>query len=98
MFEQIHKLLMLCNILKNMTIKELVEIVCLQRHKTILINKSELLRLECKLQTMKAENYLASIQGKPLVHTDFSKIEEEIIEIQNTMQDYVEIYEDSTII
>lgn len=74
MFNEIRKLILLFNLLKNTSIKELAKIYGLKEEKIILIAKAELIKLESILTEMKAENYQRQMQGLSIAYDDFSNI------------------------
>lgn len=87
MFNEIRKLILLFNLLKNTSIKELAKIYGLKEEKIILIAKSELIKLEAILTEMKAENYQRQMQGLSIAYDDFSNVIQTADEIAESLID-----------
>ena len=87
MLKEIRKLILLFNLLKNTSIKELAKIYGLKEEKIILIAKAELIKLEAILTEMKAENYQRQMQGLSIAYDDFSNVIQTADEIAESLID-----------
>lgn len=87
MLKEIRKLILLFNLLKNTSIKELAKIYGLKEEKIILIAKAELIKLEAILTEMKAENYQRQMQGFSIAYDDFSNVIQTADEIAESLID-----------
>lgn len=87
MFNEIRKLILLFNLLKNTSIKELAKIYGLKEEKKLLLTKANLLILESKLAEMKAENYQRQLKGYSLAYEDFSEIITNALEVAYSLSD-----------
>lgn len=87
MFNEIRKLILLYNLIKNTSLKELALIIGAKEEKIILIAKAELIKLEAILTEMKAENYQRQMQGLSIAYDDFSNIIQTADEIVESLID-----------
>ncbi len=74
MLKEIRKLILLYNLIKNTSLKELALIIGAKEEKIILIAKAELIKLEAILTEMKANNYQRQMQGLSIAYDDFSNV------------------------
>lgn len=87
MFNEIRKLILLYNLIKNTSLKELALIIGAKEEKIILIAKAELIKLEAILTEMKAENYQRQMQGLSIAYDDFSNVIQTADEIAESLID-----------
>lgn len=87
MFNEIRKLILLYNLIKNTSLKELALIIGAKEEKIILIAKAELIKLEAILTEMKAENYQRQMQGLLIAYDDFSNVIQTADEIASPTKD-----------
>ena len=87
MFNEIRKLILLYNLIKDTSLKELALIIGAKQEKIILIAKAELIKLEAILTEMKAENYQRQMQGLSIAYDDFSNVIQTADEIVESLID-----------
>ena len=91
MFKQTRKLILLYNLIKDTSLKELALIIGAKQEKIILIAKVELIKLEAILTEMKAENYQRQMQGLSIAYDDFSNVIQTADEIAESFNEKLDI-------
>ena len=91
MFKQTRKLILLYNLIKDTSLKELALIIGAKQEKIILIAKAELIKLEAILTEMKAENYQRQMQGLSIAYDDFSNVIQTADEIAESFNEKLDI-------